>query len=72
MDKAGETPPMISDLQHKPSGQADAREEVDPLVEEGAQEDHQAHQEDHRVDHQEETTTIETGTISKEITKAAT
>ena len=72
MDKEGEIPQMTSDLWHEPSEWADAREEeVDPLVEEDAQEDHQAHQEDRRVDHQEETTTIGTGTTSKETMKAA-
>ena len=71
MNKEGEIPQMTSDPQHEPSGQADAQEEeVDPLVEEDAQGDHQAHQEDCRVDHREETTTIETGTISKETMKA--
>ena len=71
MDKEGEIPQMISDLQHEPSEWADAREaEVNPQVEEGDPEDHQAHQEDHWVDHREETTTIGTGTILKEMTKA--
>ena len=41
MDKEGETPQMIFDLQHEPLEWADAREEEeeDPLVEED--EDHQ-------------------------------
>ena len=62
---------MIFDLQHEPSEQADDQGEEAPL-EEDAQEDHQVHQEvDHLEDHPEGTT-IEIGTISKEITKAVT
>ena len=72
MGKEGESPQMTSDLQLEPSEQADAREEeVDPLVEEDARKDHQAHQGDRRMDHREETT-IRTGMILKEMMKAVT
>ena len=73
MDKEGENPQMISDLQHKHSEQADDQEEEeDPLAEEDAREDHQARQEvDHPMGHPEEITT-EIGMILKETTRAAT
>ena len=72
MVKEGVTPQMISDLRPELLGQEDAREEeVDPLVEEDAQEDHQTLQEDRRVDHQEATITV-TGMIWKGTTRAVT
>ena len=53
MDKEGESPQTISDPQHEPLEQEDAREGVvDPQGEEDAPVDHQVHQEDHQV-HQE-------------------
>ena len=73
MDKEGEIPQMTSDLRHELLEWADVQEEeVDHLMEEDAREVHQVHQEDRRVGHQEETTTIETGMISKEMMKAIT
>ena len=72
MVKEGVTPQMISDLRPELLGQEDTREEeVDPLVEEDAQEDHQTLQEDRRVDHQE-ATIIVTGMIWKGTTRAVT
>ena len=73
MDKEGEIPQMTFDLWHEPLERADAREEEeDPLEEEDAWEDHQAHQEvDHQGDHPEEITTIGTGMTSKGTMKAA-
>ena len=72
--KEGENPRTIFDLQHEPSEQADDQEEEeDPLAEEDAWEDHQAHQEvDHLVGHLKEITTTEIGTISKETMRAVT
>ena len=73
MDKEGESPQMISDLQHEPLGWADAREEeVDPLVEEDIQADHQTRQEDHWADRQEEIMITETEMTSKAMMKAVT
>ena len=72
MGKEGENLRMIFDLQHELSERADDQGEEVLLEEADAREDHQAHQEvDHQEDHPEETT-IEIGTISREITKAVT
>ena len=72
-DKEEESLQMISDLLHEPSERVDAREEeADPLGEEDARVDHQTHQKGHPVACREEITITETGTISKEMMKAAT
>ena len=73
MVKEGVNPQVISDLRPELLGQVDAREEeADPLVEVDAQEDHQTHQKDRWVDHQEATTITVTGMIWKETTRVVT
>ena len=71
-NKEGESLQTISDPQLGLLEQADGLEEEDPLVEEDIRAGHQARQEDHRMDHPEETTTTETGMISRETMKAVT
>ena len=72
MDKEGVTPLTISNPQHEPLAWAVVLEEVEAVDprEDDVLEDHQAHQEDHRMYRPEETT-IEIGMISKEMMKAA-
>ena len=74
MDKEGESPQTIFNLWHEFLEWVDVREvEEDPLAEEDVRGEHQACQEaDHQVGHPEETTTTETGTISRETMKAVT
>ena len=73
MNKEGESPQTISDLRLGLLERADMQEEeVDPLVEEDVWVDHQDHQEDHWMGHLEETTTTETGMISRETMKVTT